>query len=252
MLFPCHQNFEIEESNWGNASIDDIVAVLESVINIFEEFLIKSMIPTRGALIQNSSQHQPPIDHPRYYKNLNKNNIFLSSTDKYWAQYAFQFSHELCHHFMDCDYDPVNDCYGWIEESLAELASIFILKEMSIRWKNNPPYQNWVDFADVLNNYSLSKIDEFKTQLKLPFYDWFQLKQNDLRKDRYKRTENGIIAITFLPLFDQQPNLWRSIQFFNKIPKKQDLCLNQLFEKWKSLIPDEIKPIFESLTKLIV
>jgi hypothetical protein len=250
MHFPKHTNFEIEETNWGNASIEDIVAVLESAIGIFENYFESEKLPKKAVYIQHSSKLTPPQDHPKFFKNEVVNNIYISSQNMFWAQYACQFAHELCHHFMDCDYDQSQDKYGWLEESFAELASIFVLTKMSKQWESNPPYPNWMDFAQHLKSYADSKIEEFRNQINQSFYEWFELNLSELCSDRYKRAENGIIAIEILNIINKHPELWNIILFFKDIKDKHKLCMEQLLEAWRIELPEALKfnfRIFEEL-----
>ncbi len=184
MIFPNHLYIEIEDNHWGNASIDNIVAVLESAIESFEPYLDLTRLPQNNLLIQNATRHNPPITHPKFYKDPVANKIFLSSHDMFWAQYIYQFAHEFCHHTMDCDYDPGNDQHGWIEETFAELASIFVLRKASERWANNPPYPNWRDFSGALRSYSEDKISEFQAKIKEPFIDWYPKQKIKLLRSR--------------------------------------------------------------------
>ena len=50
--------------------------------------------------------------------------INLNTQDRYWCQYAFQFSHEVGH--ILCNYKEGNSSNLWFEETLSEVASTFI------------------------------------------------------------------------------------------------------------------------------
>ena len=250
MIFPNHQSVEIEDLHWGNASIDNIVAVLESAIDSFEPFLDLTRLQQKNLFIQNVTQHYPPISDPKFYKDPVTNKIFLSSHDMYWAQYIFQFSHEYCHHIMDCDYDPETDQHGWIEETFAELASIFVLRKASERWSINPPYPNWRGFSPVLKSYSDDKIKEFQDQIKEPFKEWYPKQRGKLLSSRYNRGENGVIAVEILKIIDTNPNLWETIQYYNELQNKQNLCTIQLFEAWRILLPNKLWASFDVFTNL--
>lgn len=250
MIFPNHQYVEIEENHWGNAYIADIVAVLESAIESLEPFLDLTRLPQKNLFIQNVTRHIPPLTHPKFYKEPITNKIFLSSHDMFWAQYIYQFAHEFCHHIMDCDYDPNNDQHGWIEETFAELASIFVLKEASLRWASNPPYPNWRNFSGALRSYSDDKIREFRAKINQPFKVWYTTQRIKLLSSRYNRDENGVIAIEILNILNTNPNLWKIIQYYNEIHNKQALCSTQLLDVWRILLPNTLQTSFDVFADL--
>ncbi len=65
-----------------------------------------------------------------FKKGENGEHLIKLATEKlHWAQYAYQFSHEICH--VLCGYE--NDHQGnlWFEETLCETASLYCLRRMS-------------------------------------------------------------------------------------------------------------------------
>ena len=59
--------------------------------------------------------------------------VFLAARDDYWCQFAYQFSHELCH--VLSDYERLGEGpNGWFHEAICELASVFTLRRMAERW----------------------------------------------------------------------------------------------------------------------
>jgi len=240
MQFTIHTNYNIDDKNWGNAAIIDIIFVLESAIGNIETYLIKQNIPLSYITILHSTLHNPPINNPQFIKAPTGCFIYLDTIDTYWAQYSYQFAHEYCHFIMDCDYDPIHDKYGWIEESFAEFSSIFVLNEMSNSWAVNPPYPNWQGFESALKSYSDNKINEFAPLLLEPFKEWFSANENHLSTTRYDRNSNGIIAIEILNLFKTESELWKIIQFFKAVDNKHLLTFNELLNQWEAKLPQTI------------
>src|SRR5450759_2591810 len=51
--------------------------------------------------------------------------VELNVEGPYWAQFAFQFGHEMCH--VLCEYGDYPNPNKWFEETLCETASLFVL-----------------------------------------------------------------------------------------------------------------------------
>ena len=70
--------------------------------------------------------------------------IQLNSGDYYYSQCIYQFAHELAH--VRADFQPISHQNKWLEETLCETASLFVLRKISKEWGKNAP-------NDALKNY---------------------------------------------------------------------------------------------------
>jgi len=59
--------------------------------------------------------------------------VRLNTGDRHWAQHAYQFAHEFGH--ILANYDEHERRNKWFEESVCEMASLFVLRRMSETWK---------------------------------------------------------------------------------------------------------------------
>lgn len=215
--FNIHKNFHIHTEGWGQAQLQDIIKLLDSVISDFYPNFILEMITDKQVYIQNSKYNVPQISNPQIFKQDGFNQIFLNTSDNLWSQYTYQFSHELCHHVIDSNFSMTNDKFGWLEESLCELASIFCLDKMSQTWQINPPFLNWKDYSTSFAKYVTDIIKEPENIITNSFNNWFKEKLDTLYKDRYNREINRIIALQLFPLFKNNPDSWRIIQYLKFI-----------------------------------
>ena len=86
-----------------------------------------------------------------HYRPSSSDPIFIQLTarDTYWSQFAYQFSHELCH--ILSDYERLGEGpNGWFHEAICESASVFTLRRMAERWRTCPPYAGRTDYAESL------------------------------------------------------------------------------------------------------
>ena len=250
--FTTHKDFSLCNSFWGSAPPYDIINLLDSVIMDFYSNLDSNRIITLPVFVLNSSVSSPPKEYPERIKVGSYVLIYLTTQDLYWSQYSYQFSHELCHHIIDTDFPPKNDKFGWFEESLCELASLYTLNKMSITWQTNPPYSNWKNYSGSLKDYVTNKLVDPENNIVKPFNEWLSDNLPELYKDRCKRSKNQIIAIKLLPIFTDKPDLWQSIQYIKEIVITNQMTLEQYLFAWKKLIPLNLHSNFDNIIELFV
>ena len=141
--------------------------------------------------------------------------IQLTSQDTRWAQYAYQFAHEFCHvlsGYEDLEGNPNN----WFHETICELASVFTLRRMAERWPTHPPYPNWANYSKHFLEYAAARQKRKEVQLPIgtTLPDWLSSRESGLRKDRYQRDKNGLVAYALLPAFEKFPFGWNAIRKF--------------------------------------
>ena len=250
--FPKHKNFCLDVSNWGLAKVQDITNLLDFVIIDFYSSLDSSKITILPVSVFNSLSKNPPTNCPEIIIGKDKALIYLTAMDNDYCKYSYEFSHELCHYIICKDYPPKNDKFGWLEESLCELASFYTLNKMSITWQTNPPYPNWRDFSINLKNYVNDIILMPENDITKPFIMWLKDNFPSLYKCRYDREKNRIIAIHLLPIFTRAPELWKIIQYMKIIDIIDTMTLEQYLFEWKKLIPSILYSSFDIMVSLLV
>lgn len=146
------------DCDWGDADRDNIKSLLQDVSShIIGELrdLFDGMMRVMNLPTQNSRR--------TFYRQPNDDTyeINLTSKNKNWSQFAYQFAHELCHvlgryeQFRD---NPNN----WFHEAICELASIFTLRRMGERWHTQPPYPTWTTYSESLIAYAEDVVDKYR------------------------------------------------------------------------------------------
>lgn len=149
--------------------------------------------------------------------------IQLAVQDRLWNQYAYQFAHEFCH-VMVSPISPRTGANSWLEEAICELASVFVLRRMAERWTIDPPYQNWSSYASHLADYAHNRLSAPQRTLpvELTLSEWLSTSESGLRQgprqqvseqwDTEQRDKMAVVAYALLPLFENNPAAWNSIQ----------------------------------------
>ena len=132
----------------------------------------------------------------------------------HWSQYAYQFSHELCHVMCDFEGLSADNPNRWFHEALCELASVFTLRRMAAQWSASPPYPTWATYATALAGYAAELLNRTDHQVPsgLTLADWFASSEIMLRADPYQRGANATAAYSLLPVFEDEPQGWNAVR----------------------------------------
>lgn len=227
-------SLRIHPEGWGEVVVENIFQVLNSVHKVFLPCFGQTMNP-RALSVAHSDG--PPI----CFKDSAL--ICLSAQDKFWSQYAYQFAHEYCHYQIK---GPVPQQLRWFEESLCELASYYFLPKVSALWRTNPPYPNWVSYADEFSKYT--KEDAAKaTPFNLDFSsDTMTLRQ--LEKNEYNREKNAYVATALFPVFQESPSLWSAITLIGFIP--DGLSFQASLQCWHDKAPTAYRADIKTIARI--
>jgi hypothetical protein len=246
-------DIEIAPNGWGGAELSDIHVLLVSVASQFPLGAIGIAPPP--IYVFYSTLGNPIILAER--TKHNKVQIALGAGARYWAQYSFQFSHEFVHvlvRHMDAAQgaDAPSTPATWLEESLAEVGSLFALRAMAREWKTQAPYPNWTSYSEELTRYSQEIIEQAETKLSAQesFLQWFESQQSHLQGNAHDRPANSLIAVQMLPLFEQSPETWATLLYFSRADTTSSDSSKVMFAKWAAACPDDLRPHVERLAAL--
>lgn len=243
-------SLNIKTNNFGNSRVIDLMALLNSVKQVMDKDM-GSFISAINII------HDPAEYYPQVYYQKDVNGEFivnLGSYDREWNRYAYQFAHEYCH--IRTNYRPGGSRYSWFEESICEVASHYALKKMARSWKTEPPYKNWTDYAKELLLYSQSNIikqkygksgqDSFSSWIsdKRKLWDNNYYNVHTEHRDDYKR-----IAYKILPYFEQNPELWNAMTYWNLWDLNDNDTIDDAFEKWVSVLPQDKVIVSQKIIK---
>jgi len=162
--------------------------------------------------------------------------VRLDTGGNLWAQYSYQFAHEMCH--ILCTYrETQSSANKWFEETLCELASLYALRQMAQTWKTKPPYANWKGYAPRLGEYAQKVIDKSALPKDQTLAQWYVANAEKLRKSATQRDLNNVAAAALLPLFEKEPEHWAAVEYLNAGNLKGDEPLEQHLKNWHDQAP---------------
>lgn len=242
-LLICHKSLLAQETSESNplpdflvvrdgwqASQIDVKRVLESTaIHLWQHFPDRELDP-----IVVYPKGGPIVLYDRGPKD--EYVMMLNTGESYWAQYAFQFSHEFCHILCVYDTDPHSN--NWFEESICELASLYTLRQMSESWKTDAPYDHWQDYGASLYAYAEERIGDSQLEDQT-LAEWYRDHSAELHASATKRNLNNVVAVALLPLFEDNPENWAAIQYLNSATPQSEQTFEQYLSDWYRNSPED-------------
>ncbi len=228
--------------DWGESQIADMKKVAESAAHP-----IVSLLKEQGfaPIILQRSKSGPITLYKRGAGN--EYQVRLDTSDRAWAQLAFQFAHEFCH--IVCNYRDAKNPQIWFEETLCECASLYSLRRMGENWKTNPPYSNWKSYATALTDYANTRVNAQNTKTKT-VAEFYHENKKELERSGTNRELNNFIAVQLLPLFEDSPESWHSLRYLNLGNPEENLSLKEYLEGWYQRVPERHREFILRVSKL--
>ena len=236
-------NIAVTGSDWGCAHPSNIETLLTNVACHFTRVFRD---PPVGRIVVRPTLRLD--DHPiTLFRSSSEEpfTILLSARDRRWSQFAYQFSHELCH--VLSDYERLRDSRNkWFHEAICELASIFTIRRMAEAWPTCPPYPNWAEYSQSLTNYAegcLAK-KERRVPPGMTLSTWLLSEEEGLREDCRQRDKNTVVAYSLLSIFEIEPTVWNAIR---RLPASSSLFREYMLE-WHTWAEPAEKPLVKRIS----
>ena len=141
--------------------------------------------------------------------------IFINSQCCWPLQVIYQFSHELCHLMIP---RRVSLRFQWLEESICELASLFVLRHIC---NNQSLFPGEIPFSGI-PTYIKTTEEGFYDLGNESVCEFIHRTLPVLESNPVNRSYNGAIAKALNPVFFQSPNLWKDIPLLCDISNAPD------------------------------
>jgi hypothetical protein len=232
-------------NNWG-VSTDNVQAILDSIAR---ERLVDFPNRTLGTLLV-SRWSEVPIT-------LNQKGphgefqVRLTADKTYWAQYTYQFAHEMGHILANCDHRKAGPNL-WFEEALCETSSLFVLSRMHHAWETAPPYPNWKDWGIHFDEYLDKLLAERARRLPpdMTMKQWLAANLPELQKQNRLTERSKLVAAYLFPLFQDDPAGWQTLNAINTDPADAGLPFDAYLQAWKNRLPEKQKPFLAKIQTL--
>jgi hypothetical protein len=178
----------------------------------------------------------------------NEYQVTLSARDQNWAEYVYEFSHELVHILANYEVHekPEQVRHQWFEEMLCETVSLYMLKHFALTWDAAPPLPESREYAPALQAFTRRALADRHRMLPagVSFEQWFSGKAPQLVSSPYMRKENELVASLFLPLIEQNSD-WRAVAYLNAGDPPKGTDFREFLVHWYRATPRHLRGFVE-------
>jgi hypothetical protein len=231
----------VQHGDWGTARVEDIETVLTSVADSLLPYFPQHV---SDRVSVTASEHGPRVLFEKSTDGAYR--VLLNVRDTRWDQFAYQFSHELCHIFTNYEHREIGHGavardHQWFEETLCEAVSLFALDRMASSWEHAPPYPHWKDYAPAFREYGKRLLSENHRNLSpnKSIAEWYGENQAALASNPYLREKNELLATSLLPLLESTPGSLEAFGYLNRETFSSDRSFRAYLEAWYRCCPEE-------------
>jgi hypothetical protein len=167
--------------------------------------------------------------------------VMLSATDTYWAQYTFQFAHELGHIVINPDHHSGK--HQWLVEALCDASSMFVLSRMRRAWDSAPPIPGMSGWGSNFDDYLGGMLAE--PSRKLPAGKtmalWLAENLPALSREQGLTARSQLVAAHLFPIFRDTPAGWESLSWWPREERDLALPFAEYLKAWRDRVPDRHK-----------
>ena len=233
----------VVDGAWGNAASWQIEMLLNAIADeMLQHFPGRRLEPI-------AVSHSPNGPAVLYQKGPgNEYQVMLSARDQNWAEYVYEFSHELVHILAsyEAHAKPGHARHQWFEETLCETVSLYMLKHFALTWNAAPPLPEARGYAPALQAFTKRALSDRHRKLPagVSFEQWFSRTAPQLVSSPYMRKENELIASLFLPLIEQNSD-WRAVAYLNADDPPKGPDFREFLVHWYRSTPRHLRGFVE-------
>ena len=233
----------VQDGDWGTASVSDIQAVLSSVAEVLAPDLQQRAL----RIVVRPSSSGPKVLAQKAADGAYQ--VLLNVRDTRWDQFAYQFSHELCHVSSNYEQRPIADerPHQWFEEAVCEAVSIVALKRLSLHWQTRAPHAAWASYAPAFREYAERVMSSELRDAPPAFALWYRANFAAMASDPYLRHKNRRVAQLLVDVFNRSG--LQAVAYLNvHVPGNDDFPA--FLTAWHDCCPEAQRAVVQRLMEL--
>jgi hypothetical protein len=222
----------LQKGVWGEARDIDVLAVLQSVADVYAETYGNEYI---SRLDLHTVITKSLYEYPMLLSDLSA--IWLSASNRSWARYMFQFSHELYHYIGD-DGDA-DDRHQWFEEAIAAMHSLYVLDILAEEWETDAPYDNWIDYAPAIRDYYDNLLNDNDYGIYgFELAQYYKANRESLEENPYyiikddRRAVDALAPILYSDVFKDNTEAWEALTVLHTMEDCNDYTFEDYINEW--------------------
>ena len=239
----------VQPGGWGAASTQDIETVLSSVADVLIPQFPNHASARIGVAFSDSG---PRVLGQKAADGAYQ--VLLNVHGARWDQFAYQFSHELCHIFTNFEHreigSPGSRSHQWFEETVCEVVSLVALNRLATSWKESPPHKDWSDYAPAFGRYAERLLASGHRTISpaTSMAAWYRENRRSLETDPYLREKNEAVATALLKLLEADPENLAAIAYMNE--SRERGSFTAYLASWYDCCPESQRPFVRHLMKI--
>ena len=229
----------VKPGNW-DLSVDEMDKLLEQVRDIFGDRL---MYPFDSDItVEYKSPEGPKV---LYNRAADGSYVVWLDVREGSAQPIFQFAHEYAHILANYRNSTPYQQQLWFEESIADLASLYALKEIQTIWRGSSNQNDQINAWMVETYY-----DDLVKSASAPenLAQWYQVNKTQREADPYLRDENRSVALALFDIFEDHPDeAWNAVRYMNRGPVSVGRDFSLYLNDWRKRTPARWQFIVEEI-----
>ena len=173
------------------------------------------------------------LDNPKVDLVSGVQRLGITASEYDWMRYSYEFAHEVGHILTNWQLSK-NNRYKWFEETLAQLASLYVLAV----YAKDSPYdfytgQQWAAYlASVRQQRERDRRAQFGLAPDTAALNWYSRFRPQMEENPTIRSLNFGIAFELLPHFVQDPELWKACGYLNQWDTSRNGNFQDYLKSW--------------------
>lgn len=208
MVYNISPNISIEYNGFGDSDLSVIGPILSSIEQEMTHLINRQPYHFRNVYIRRS------FDSPRTLDQNGLHVIELNTENNYWCQWIYQFAHEYCHHLINGKMLAKLSGLLWFEETLCETCSIYCLIVIERQWKSMFPA--YASYRKNIRSYIYDLLVD-ETKIDYPIHESIAYISTTYGNDYNRDLYHSLACRIWLPLFIEEPSLWKILNHIGDI-----------------------------------
>ncbi len=183
--------------------------------------------------------------------------VLLSAKDRRWAEYVYEFAHELGHIVTNFGRHAAHgqpSPHQWFEEAVCELISVLTLSRVAQDWRAHEPWAGAAEDAAQLERFLALLLREPHRRAPegVGAAEWLRDRGDRLRADPYARPLNETVAAMLQHWFEREPQQLASLTYLNSTSLPVPSEFADFLQEWCDRAPPEHQAFVRRLHAFLV
>lgn len=185
-------------------------AVIQCIVDEYINLIGEPPLGYKKIVVENGGPQCVTDYLPEYYK------ILINNKERFWGQLVYEFSHEICHIYLN----PMKN--NRLIESMCEMSSLYFLDLLSKKWTITNPLDHKTYISDVLKEYKEKYLPIRNYELGIYSETNYIFKPTSSLYSNNERNLQFLAADKLVTLFQDESQFWKSLEDIGKTANSEN------------------------------